>query len=504
MKSISIGDELARATGLHQHRRFEDAVAIYRRILEVEPTNRDVLVLLASGLRSLGNLDDAVALYDHIAAENPQRAEFWFNRANALSDIGRFDDAISSYNRSLEIDRDNASVLANLAIAEMKIGQAESATAHYRQALAIEPGHRIAAHNLGNILSEAGGSHEAAALFRQTIRNEPGLAEGHYNLGLVLLRLGDFANGFKEYEWRWDTADFFTRPNYRDIPVWNGESLKGRRLLVHAEQGLGDTIQFSRLLGLIRSLCDDVVFHIPANLERLLKTMPFDVQVASAHGAGDADYQIPLLSLPHRLKLTPGSIPQMSNHLQSDPQISDMWRQRLQLDGRAPTIGFVWRGNPNSPAERGRSLASAEEFVSFAELSGVRLIALQKLDADELETADTVSGWKVGGLSFTMEHPGPDMDNGRDAFIDTAAIMSSLDLIVSVCTAPLHLAGALGRPALGLLRPVPDWRWMMERSDTPWYPRMTLVRQLAGEGYRPAIARAAEIARTRLLTSSSS
>jgi hypothetical protein len=294
---------------------------------------------------------------------------------------------------------------------------------------------------------------------------------------------------------------FFSKPSYRDIPVWNGQSLKGRKLIVHGEQGLGDTIQFSKVFGLVRALCDDVVFHVPEKLERLLKSLPYDITVTGAHGAADADFQLPLLSLMHRLKLTLGSVPAQPSFLGAEPERAAEWRGKLDLGSGQKTIGFVWQGNPNSPAERGRSLASAEILKPFSDIEGVRLIALQKLPLDALEAADTPSGWKVRGLTFTMEHPGPDADTGADAFIDTAAIMAGLDLIVSVCTAPLHLAGALGRPTIALLRTVPDWRWMMEREDTPWYPAMRLVRQQPGEPtYSEAIARAVDVARARLLS----
>jgi hypothetical protein len=166
-------------------------------------------------------------------------------------------------------------------------------------------------------------------------------------------------------------------------------------------------------------------------------------------------------------------------------------------------IGFVWQGNPNSPVERGRSLPSAELLAPFSDLESARLIALQMLPEEALEPADTPSGWRVRGLSFTLEHPGPATDRGADAFVDTAAIMAGLDLFVSVCTAPLHLSGALGRPTIAMLKAVPDWRWMMDKSDTPWYPSMELVRQLRGEDFGPVIGRAVEAARRRIISGSS-
>jgi tetratricopeptide (TPR) repeat protein len=499
MTEQDVHDLLTRGIARQQEQKYDDAIAIYNAVLEAYPGNIDALIFLASACRSSGRAGEAITLYDRIAEMNPPRADFWFNRGNALNEYGRLQDAVAAYGRSLAIDPGNATALANRAISLVALGRPEEAIESYEQALAIDPDHRIALNNIGNLLADQNRLHEAADYLRRSIRNWPDLAEGHYNLSHVLLRLGDFANGFREYEWRWGTADFVARPDYRGIPDWTGQPLAGKRLIVHSEQGLGDTIQFAKLLGMVKSLGGDVIFHVPEKLERLMRTLPFPVTVTGAHGAGDGDYQIPLMSLPHRLKLTAGSVPSASAFLSAEPALALEWAERLRLDGSRPAIGFVWQGNPKSPAERGRSLPSAEAFAPFASLEGVRLIALQMLPAEALEPADTPSGWRVAGLSFTLEHPGPDADRGTDAFVDTAAIMAGLDLFVSVCTAPLHLAGALGRPSLALLKTVPDWRWMMERTDTPWYPSMGLVRQARGEDYGPAIGRAVDTARQMFL-----
>lgn len=494
---------LTKGIALQKQQKFDEAIDIYRSVLEDYPDNLDAVIFLASAWRSTGRIDESIDLYEHVGRTNPRRGDFWFNFGNALSEVDRREDAVAAYDHSLLLDADNASAFANRAICQVALGRTQAAIESYEQALAIDPHHRIALNNIGNQLADRNRLQEAADYLRRSVRNWPDLAEGHYNLSHVLLRLGDFANGFREYEWRWDTADFFEKPDYRGVPAWTGQPFAGKRLIVHAEQGLGDTIQFAKLLGLVESLGGDIIFHVPEKLERLLKTVPFAVTVTGTHGAGDGDFQIPLMSLPYRLKLTAGSVPAANAFLSAEPERAFKWAERLKLDGAQPAIGFVWQGNPKSPAERGRSLPSAEMLAPFAVLENVRLIALQFLPQDALEPADTPSGWRVAGLSFTLEHPGPDMDRGPDAFVDTAAVMAGLDLVVSVCTAPLHLAGALGRPTLALLKAVPDWRWMMERSDTPWYPSMELVRQALGEDYVPVILRAVEAARRRLTSRNS-
>lgn len=490
------------ATDRHKAQDFGAAIELYKQLLDTGAETAETLTYLASALRSAGRQPEAVEVYERLEPLAADRADFWFNRGNALNDIGRHAEASECYTRALDMEPDNVTVISNQAIALAKLGREQEAIVLYRHALELEPGQKLAAHNLANLLSDRGELEEAATLLRQIVATWPELTEGHYNLGHVLLKLGDYANGFSEYEWRWDTPGFFKKPDYRGIPVWDGGQFAGRKLIVHSEQGLGDTIQFAKLLGLARSLGGDIVFHVPEKLEALLKSLPFDIEVTGQHSASGTDLQIPLMSLTHRLKLTPGSLPFMQSHLVANAQKAAHWRTRLRLDGQEKAIGFVWQGNPNSPAERGRSLKSPEELAPFSALPGIRLIALQKLGPDDLEQADTISGWRVKGLSFVMEHPGPDMDNGPDAFVDTAAVMSALDLVVSVCTAPLHLSGALGRPTIALLKATPDWRWMMQGEDTPWYPTMTLCRQKQGEDYAPVIARAVDKARNALTRSS--
>ncbi|WP_137158078.1 tetratricopeptide repeat protein [Rhizobium sp. FKL33] len=497
MSEQDVQARLTSAVDLHRRHDYAGAIAIYREVLAWNRGHFDAQALMASALRQSGRLDQALQIFDELAEMQPARSDFWFNRGNALTDAERFEDAISSYRKAHELGPVSAQTLCNLAIALAKTGDLVEAEQCYRQSLAVEPSYKIAMHNLGNLLVDTGRSLEGIGLLRSATALWPQSPEGHYNLGLALMRLGDFANGFREYEWRWKTADFKDRPSYRNIPEWQGEPLSGKRIIVHGEQGLGDTIQFARLLGLVASLGGDVVFHVPEKLAVLMKSLPFPIKVTGTHGASDGDYHTALLSLPHRLKLTLGAVPRMAAHLTAPAEATAAWRARSKADGR-PMIGLVWKGNPNSPAEKGRSLSSPEDLTPFASITDARLIALQKLDREDLEPTDFGTGWRVRGVSYLLEHPGPDADSGPDAFVDTAAIMANLDLVVSVCTAPLHLAGALGRPAIALLRAVPDWRWQVAGETTPWYPAMRLERQSAGENYAPVIARAAARAEAML------
>lgn len=492
------GDRLAAAAEHHRQGRLAEAIALYRALLAQRPGDATIAARLASALRSHGRPEEALAIYDSLEADFADNVDFWFNRGNTLADLARHAEADVCFARAIDLDPDQPHVILNRAIARGQLADSDAAIDLYRRVLDIDPDNRTAIHNLGNLLAEDGRQHEAIARLRLAASRWPDLAEAHYNLALVLLRSGDYANGAAEYEWRWQAKDFPGRPDYGSLPGWDGRPFAGRRLVVHAEQGLGDTLQFSKLLGALKSLGGDVIFHVPEPLVPLMRSLPFDIAVTARHRQGDADMQVALMSLIHRLKLTPGSIPRAPSYLSASEADVRQWTGRLGLGAEQMSIGLVWQGNPASPVDRGRSLPSAVELAPFAAIENVRLIALQKLGPDALEPAPAGSGWRVRGLPFTLEHPGPDYDAGVGLFLDSAAIMTSLDLIVSVCTAPLHLAGALGRPAIGLLKQVPDWRWMTGTEVTPWYPAMALVRQNAGETFGPAIMRAVSRAKEML------
>jgi Tfp pilus assembly protein PilF len=490
--SQSPGDDIvASAAQLHREGRYGEAVTLLEPFVDTDSGTPGLLAVYASSLRYQGRREQALAVYERLEHLSGDSTDFWFNRANLLADLGRHEQADTCLGRALEITPGNAAFLANRGRCRGRLGDLAGAEAFYRAALAVEPDHLLAAHNLANLLAERGEVEEATTLFNRVLHLSPELAEAHYNFGRLLLRRGDFARGTEEYEWRWRVPGFSDRPDYGDLPVWDGRPFAGKCLVVHAEQGLGDTIQFSRLLGLAKSLGGDVVLHVPEKLADLLSSLLFDVEVVHRRRRPAADLQIPLMSLPHGLKLTPGSLPRMASHLSAEDARAQRWSERLSLGPDRNTIGVVWQGNPSSPVEQGRSLSSPEILEPLSRLDGVRLIALQKLESKDIEPAPLPSGWRVRGLGFDLEHPGPDFDSGSAAFLDTAAIMSRLDLVVSVCTAPLHLAGALGRPAIALLKSVPDWRWGMRGDRTQWYPAMRLERQLPGEDFGPAIGRAA-------------
>lgn len=488
------GDLRARLeTALAAHRagRLNDAAAVYRAVLAEDPDQPDALALLASALRSAGGgAEEAVPLLERALAREEGRADLWYNLGNALHAAGRSVEAAEAYRRSLALAPEDAQTLANLGIALAACGRRAEACAAYEAALALDPGHPIARHNLANQESAAGRGRVALAHFREALRRDPGSAETRYNQALVLLSLGDWAQGLPAYEARFDAPGFPAEHRHRDIPAWDGRPMDGR-LLAWGEQGLGDTIQYVRLLPLVATLGIATTLEVPRPLVRLLEGVAgAERVVAAGRDVSGHAAEVPLLSIPHRLGLTLGGVPARVPYLAARPERIARWRERLRPDGRR-MVGLVFRGNAASPADKGRSIADAAALAPLAATAGIRWIGLHKPGVDPLAARGDGTGWRIENLPITVEHPGPDLDNGPDAFLDTAAVLMLLDAVVTTDTAIAHLAGALGRPTILMLQAVPDWRWLTERADSPWYPTMRLVRQTVPGDWTGVTARVA-------------
>lgn len=495
MNASVVASLMERANAARQAHKFVDAIALYEVALSREPGNVDALSLCAAAYRASGNGVKAAALLARAATEAPRRADVRFDWGSALVASGRPTEALGVFAEARRLDPDNPEVLVSIGRVQAKGGNLPEAVNAFRAALALKADHRLAAHELGRALVETGAFAEATTVLRRLVADDPSFVEARHDLALLLLRLGDYTAGFEAFEARLALPGN-AAPLRTDVEPWDGRPFAGRRLLLHAEQGFGDIVQFLRFVPMARSLGGDVVLQLPRALYRLGRTIAgADRVVTDERDIGPVDCQCPLLSLPGRLRLTLGAVGMTAPYLAADAALAERWASRLKLDAGTPAIGFIWRGNPKSPGDRGRSLAEPAELAPFCDLGGVRLIALQKLASDEIVRADTPSGWRVKAAPFILEHPGPEFDAGLDAFVDSAALMTRLDLIVSVAAAPLHVCGALGRPAIALLKATPDWRWMVDREDSPWYPELRLCRQKPGEDFRPVIRRAVVLAR---------
>ncbi len=485
---------------LQEAGRLEEAVASYRRVLELEPGDIGTLNNLAAALQGLGRPDEAIACYRRARALKPDQPETHANLGDALREQGLLDEAIASCRRALDLRPDYAEAHSNLGrvlaeqrrwreaaaafsraialkpefamahnnLASALVGQGclDDAIAAYHKALDLKPVYPDAYSNLANALRRQGRLDEAIASCRRAIGLSPNLAAAHTNLAMAVRQQGDMAAGWPEYEWRWKTPGLI-KPHYDFAqPQWRGEAAAGRTLLIHAEQGLGDTLQFCRYAPLAVARGLRVIMEVPKSLLRLLRQLPGVDVIAQGEALPFFDLHCPMLSLPLAFESGLANLPTGMPYLVAEPERVATWRRRLPAgDFR---IGIAWQGNPEQIEDRDRSLP-LRCFEPLARLPGVRLISLQKHHGLE-QLANLPAGMHVETL-------GDAFDAGPDAFVDTAALIENLDLLISSDTSIPHLAGALGRPVWVALSAVPDWRWMLGRDDSPWYPTMRLFRQ---------------------------
>jgi Tfp pilus assembly protein PilF len=461
----TIDEALARGLALHRAGDLRAAEQIYRQVLAVQPAHADALHRLgALGLQT-GHAVEAVRLLEQAVAIDPSVAEYHNNLGSAYLTVGRNDEARARCEAAIRLDPAMPDGHYNLGLALYALGQLDEAAASYRRCLKLRPTNPFAQNNLGDLLREQGSPDEALAHLNQAIVLAPEYAKAHYNRSLVWLGQGRLAEGWTEYEWRLRCPD--VNPRKFAEPQWNGEPLSDQQLLVHAEQGLGDTFQFIRYLPLVRERCQSVTVEAPAALIPLLTTSGVKNLVVPGAPRPPFDVQIPLMSLARIFSPSLDKVPNKVPFLAADAALCEHWRGELsKFPGYR--VGIFWQGRTSYRADRFRSVALSQ-FAPLAQVRGVRLFGLQKGPGSE--QISSVRG------QFHVVDLGSAADARSGPFMDTAAIMKNLDLIVTSDTAGAHLAGALGVPVWCALRASPDWRWLADRDDSPWYPTMRLFRQ---------------------------
>ncbi len=458
----------------HQAGRLADAEALYRKILIADPKHSDALHLLGLILSDLGRREEGIAMIEQAIALRPDGYLYYSNLGNVLRAVGRLDEAVTRYEQAIATKPDYTEAYSNLGTALLDQGKYEAAVASFEKAVAIKPDYAEAYCNLGIGAVDFDRLPVAAGYFRRAIASRPDLAEAHYCLGQTLLRDGNFDEGWPEYDWRWKLAEYGWLRNIHGEfkqPLWTGNALNGRTLLIYAEQGLGDVFQFCRHVPEVAAMGGKVIFAVHPRIVRLMGSivgLPSNVTIIPMDKPPlpPFDVHCPLLSLPRLLKIRLDEPSKHVPYLQAEAPLAEHWRQRLSQPGGL-RIGIAWQGNPMGKIDRGRSLPLAA-LAPLAAIPGVRLISLQQRDGlDQLDNLPP---------GMTVERLGDGID-AVGAFIDTAAIMSNLDLIVTSDTSTCHLAGALGRPVWVALKKISDWRWLNDRADCPYYPTMRLFRQ---------------------------
>lgn len=352
-----------------------------------------------------------------------------------------------------------------IALKYQEAGRSGEAEGLFRQVLALSPGHPVALTNLAAILSEDGRFTESLATNKKALDvAPPWVAELHWNIALILLLLGDYERGWAEYEWRWKCKDHHIGGPRFVEPQWDGSPLQGKTILLHTEQGLGDAIQFVRFAPKVASAGGRVLLGCPSSLFRLMQGVTGVEQVVRTQPLPHFDVQCPLMTLPLVFGTRVDSIPAQVPYLQVNPELARKWGDKLGPPNNRLRVGLTWAGGPGYKNDRKRSIALSA-LAPLIQVAGIAWFSLQKgPTAAEAQQIPPGTTW----IDFTAD---------LDDFADTAALMSQLDLIISVDTAVAHLAGALGKPVWVLIPSKPDWRWLLDREDSPWYPTMRLFRQ---------------------------
>ena len=443
------------------------AIAALREAHQLDPANAGYMINLGEYLRQDGDTAEAIPLLEQGAERAPGNAVAWANLGTALQQAGQRDAARAAYRRALEISPGLAVVANNLGGLARDDADWDDALAHFDRALAANPDFAAARANRATALMNLGRLDEAETELTEALVRQPDLAEAHWTQGVLALMRGDFTRGWAGYERRWEMERISTPRRRFDQPLWQGhEPVEGRSILVQWEQGLGDTIQFSRYVPLLAARGARVLFAPQPKLRRLFGGMPGGQQLVEL-GQPDliSDCHVPLLSLPRAMGTRVETVPADIPYLAPDPDVADRWRQRI--GGEGFRIGLCWSGSARSGgATRFFPLAALE---GIAAIPGVRLISLQ--------VGEGLDQLAMLPAPMQVETLGGDFDAGPDAFVDSAAAIAACDLVISGDTALAHLAGALGARTWVALRDIPDWRWMLGRSDSPWYPTMRLFRQ---------------------------
>ena len=497
--AVIINDTVNLGNVYHTLDRFSDAVTCYQRAIEWKPDRAVTFFNLAGSLRQVNRLDEAKSCIQHALQLDGNYARAFMRYGDILSDqrlfdeavsayqksialglkdsrlfiacgialrrLGKLEEAVSTYNAALAIEANSSDALTNLGNAYSDQGKIADSIACHRRAIAIKPSSALAWSNLGQSLQQNGELDEALDCYQQAISLDSNCSKARFNRSLVLLSKGDLEIGFQEYEWRW--IDSFPARDFAR-PIWDGKQNNGKTILLHAEQGLGDTIQFIRYAEWVQSfgMHRVIVECQPALLPLLKGVRGIDVLIPRGESLPHFDTHAPLMSLPRILRTKLHSIPCKTPYLEANPDLVMHWKKVFEpiLEFR---VGIVWQGNVSHPKDKIRSIP-LRHFEGLSRQPGLKLVSLQKGFGTE----------QLAEVGFrTLDFSGK-MDELLGPLMDTAAVLKNLDLVIACDSAIAHLAGALGVPTWILLNTQPDWRWMLDRNDTPWYPSVRLFRQL--------------------------
>lgn len=483
----NLGVAYQECPGLEQG--LENAVDVYQHAVAYQPNHLEAWNNLGVVLKTLGRLEEALVCYTKVLEHNPQHLLALFNLGVLASDAERFEEALDFYQYALAVQPDHVASHFNLGIAYRSLGRLTEALPCFERAITLQPNHIHALQNLGATHFELGQLAEAEGYYLRALKIKPDQPEVHYNLALSALAQGNYATGWPAFEWRWQGAET-ARQQQRPFaqPQWRGEDIRGKTILLHAEQGLGDTLQFIRYAPLVAQRGARVIVECQPALVRLLQaSMPTIAQViAAGEPLPDFAYHCPLMSLPGAFGTLLDNVPAQVPYLNVDPMCVQPWQQRLASlpHPHALKVGLVWAGNPREYSLRLRLIDQRrslhlQQLSPLADCRDIAWISLQ-IGAAAQEARQPPTGMQLHDFTAHIHD-----------FADTAALVDQLDLVISVDTSVAHLAGALNKPVWLLSRFDACWRWLRVRDDSPWYPSMRIFRQPSPGEWGPVLEQVA-------------
>ncbi|MGI0487986.1 tetratricopeptide repeat protein [Pantanalinema rosaneae CENA516] len=478
-QAIQLKPNYARAynnlgNALKQLGQWDAAQTEFQQAIALDPNYAEPYNNLGSLLQEQGQLEAAMLWYERFIDLQPQNASGYYNLASLWEALERPEAAIATYEQALALHPDQPEAHNNLGILLQNQAHTETAIAHFHQAIALKPEFADAYNNLGIAFQQQNQLDQAISQYQQAIHLNANFAEAHLNLGMAFLAAGDWQSGWAEYEWRWYCNG--GQPRSLPKPQWQGSDLQGKTILIHTEQGLGDSIQFLRFVPLLAERGAKVIVECQPELDRLFQTVAGVTQVIPA---GDPlpeyDLHCPLLSLPYQLGITLANLPT------DIPYLAGAELPPTQLPDTHFNVGIVWAGSHRKPH---RALWTYR-MKSCSLSTMMPLAAVEQVQLYSLQVGFHATDITEGGLI----QPITDLSSLLTDFAATAAIVAQLDLVISVDTAVAHLAGALGKPVWVLLPYAADWRWLLDREDSPWYPTMRLFRQSTPGDWQGVIQR---------------
>jgi tetratricopeptide (TPR) repeat protein len=470
--------EMNRRTG-----RMPEAAQSLQRALEIDPRLVDIYNTLGVVLKSLGKSREAISAFSQAVQRAPHFAEAQYNLGLGLRGEKQFKEAVAPLRKAVELKPHDIEAQGQLGMTLFEIGEIEEAEAILRSVVAKAPQSADAHNNLGSLLYQTEKLRESIVMYRNALELDPKMDHVHWNLAIALLRSGDLPNGWPEYEWRLKNRWSVLKTPFPQ-PRWDGGPLDGKTILLHTEQGFGDTLQFIRYLPTVAEKGGKIVLRCQPELVRLLEKLPKIARMETdGFSLGPFDVYCPLLSLPLIFGTTLETIPGKVPYIKANKEIAASWAKRLGRRRKSIRVGLAWAGSRAHRDDEHRSI-DLVKFAPLAVLANLELHSLQKGPAGE-QAKNLPENMKIADHAAEI-----------DDFADLAGLMDKLDLVISVDTAVAHLAGAMGKPVWVLLPVSSDWRWMTDRTDSPWYPTMRLFRQKRGQPWEKLIADVAKAAST--------